>query len=308
MKATLISLLFLLTTILFSCNSDEALPKVKSNPNVRTATCSSFWAEYEPSQEIKLEILEGLLNGENSLSGENKSFLKNLIKTIKRTYHPDTLLLTIDQPFYPIYRFSADQIGIIGFYSSKELDGNWEDITRENQLLSENFAYQSIDSLGKLCYFPEEFSELFNDAPPSVNIYSMSKKGRSRIKNLAYLGDDCLSYFQYDFSLSKENEKDSILFGSRYSLDLEFGSFPEIDKCFKEQFANGCMDCPTNFPDQKAFAKLKGVDNLYFTYADDFPVNTRLANPSRSLVYKNKEGKLITLWTVELDLSGCGCL
>lgn len=307
MKALLTTTLFLLTTLLLSCDTKEKKPTTKKKQNVRTATCSSFWAEYAPEASVKIKIIQDILDGEHDLSSENIRFLKNLKKSFNRSFHPDTLLSTLDQPIYPIYRLKKDQIGILGFYRSENINGPWEDITTENMALQENYGYQSFDSVGKLCHFPEEFSEMYNDAPPSINIYSISKKGKSRIKNLAYLGDDCLSYFQYDFSLSEKNSKDSILFGSKYSLDIEFGSYPEINQKFKTQFADGCMDCPTNYPDQVTFAKLNGVDNIYFSFADEFPLNTKLATPSRSIVYIDEKGKVITLWTVELDLSGCGC-
>ena len=236
-----------------------------------------------------------------------KKSLNQLLKQLETELGSESLTLAIDAPLFPIYRLKKDQIGIIRAAGPVLIDGQYEDVAREDDILKENNAYQSIDSMGILVSFPEEFSELFNDSPPTINYYTVSRKSRSTLRGLKYLDDQCLTYFQYDLNLGKKQKEDSILFGSKLSLDLEYGSFPEIDKVFKKQYANNCMDCPTNYPDQRTFAKLKGTENVYFTYADSFPVNTGLAAPSRSLVMKKKDGKVITLWTSELDLSGCGC-
>lgn len=307
MKARLLLTFSLLTTILISCSSESEDADVETTSKSNNTDCESYWAISAPELEERIKLLTAILESKHELSVENKKFLQGVLNELKRNPSSDTLLLTIDKPIYPIYRLTSDKIGVLGFMNSQDFNGTWEEYAKEHEVVKDNFAYQSIDSLGKLCYFPEEFSELFNDAPPSFYWYSTKKKSRSTFTNLAYLGDDCISYFQYDFKMSESDAKENILFGSKYALDLEFNSFPEIDKAFKKQFAEGCSGCATNYPDQKSFAKILGVENLYFVYADQFPLNSKLAKPSRSLVLKKGNGEVVTLWTIELDLAGCGC-
>ncbi len=309
MKCKLRLALFLLATTLFSCQSDanKSSKKVELRAD-GNGSCETFWMNYAPDKEEKIKLLIELLEKNKDFSGENQRFLKSLLADLERNPNADELLLTIDKTIYPIFQLDKDKTGIKGIISQDEVDGRWEEFAKEHQILKGNFAYQSIDSIGKMVYFPEEFSELFNDNPPKFNYYAIRRKGTSKLTNLCYLGDDCLSYFHYDISLSLKEKEDSLLFGSKFSLDLEFGSFPQIDKAFKTQYSENCMDCPTNYPDQKTFAKLKGIEGIYFVYADDFPINTKLAKPSRSIVLQKENGSVITIWTSEIDLSGCGCL
>lgn len=308
MKTKLLVALFLLTTYLNSCKSDEKNSSAKID--LRTdgqSSCEDFWNVYTPELEEKVKILTEILDGKNDLTGENKRFLKSFLTDLKFIPNADTLLLTVHRSMYPIYRLKKDQVGIVGLIGGDENSGRWEEFAKEHHLLKENFGYQSIDSVGVLARFPEEFADLFNDNPPSFYWYSTTGKGQSKLSNLGYMGDDCLSYFHYDFSLNGKAAQEKLLFGSAFSLDLEFGTFPEIDKKLRAQYVENCMDCPSNYPDQKSFAKLKGIEGFYFVYADSFPINTKLAVPSRSLVYQKKDGAIVTLWTSELDLSGCGC-
>lgn len=297
--------LFLLAAALFSCK--EKIEKAETNSKQNSATCESYWANSATSLEVKQSLLEKILDQEKGIPEENKKFLTSLIHEIGRNPADDKPVLTVDKPIYPIYRLREEQVGVLGFMQHNQFNGTWEEYAREHTLLKENFAYQSIDSVGKLVSFPDEFSGLYNDNPPQFYWYSVSKKAKSRFTGLAYFGNDCLSYYQYDFSIPKVDLNEHFLFGSPYGLELEFKNYPEIDKLFKTQYAENCEDCLGNYPDQKTFAKMKGTKNLYFAYADVFPINNKLAAPSRSLVLLTPKGQLITLWSIELDLIGCGC-
>ena len=297
----------LLFTTIISCTSDtDTSKKNESTLTKSEGSCETLWANMAPEKVVKIELLKEILIENKELAGDNKKLIQNLLDLLEATIDDD-LNLAIDEPLFPIYRLKKNQIGIIRKAGPIEVDGQFIDNAKEHEILQENFAYQSIDSMSVLVNFPEEFSELFNDNPPTINYYSISRKSRCKLQGLSYLDDQCLTYYQYDLNLIDAQNEDSILFGSRLSLDLEFGSFLEIDKGLKSQYKGDCMDCPSNYPNQKTFAKLKGTSNVYFTYADSFPVNTKLAAPSRSLVMKKKDGKIITLWSSELDLSDCGC-
>ncbi len=298
----------LLFTTIISCTSDtDTSKKNESTLTKSEGSCETLWANMAPEKTSKIGLLKEVLSENKELAGDNKKLIQGLLDKLEATIDAANLIIAIDEPLFPIYQLKKNQIGIIRKAGSMEIDGEFIDNAKEHEILQENFAYQSLDSMGVLVNFPEEFSELFNDNPPSINYYSISRKSRCKLKSLSFLDDQCLTYYQYDLNLTDAQNKDSILFGSKLSLDLDFGSFPEIDKALKSQYTGNCMDCPSNYPDQKTFANLKGTTNVYFTFADSFPVNTKLAAPSRSLVMKKKDGKIITLWSSELDLSGCGC-
>ncbi|GAB2775483.1 hypothetical protein GCM10010465_22460 [Actinomadura fibrosa] len=59
---------------------------------------------------------------------------------------------------------------------------------------------------------------------------------------------------------------------------------------------------------RKTFARVKGTNNLFFAFADTFPINNELDTPSRALILVNEKDELIYLWYEEIDLFGCSCL
>ncbi|MFA7275080.1 MAG: hypothetical protein WC044_14515 [Crocinitomicaceae bacterium] len=286
--------------------------KETSLPEKETASvvyeCEDFWALYNPNDSAKILYLEEILNENKELKAGNKLLLQSLLKSLKNPPSKDSIPLTFENPLFPIHRLKKDQMGILGYAVQKEVNGQWEDLSKEDQLLRKDFGYQSIDSMGLLVSFPKTWNELYPESKPTFYWYSTSRRVKSTITEMCYLGDECLSYFQYNFDQTPDNQKEKIVFGSPFALDLDFGKWPEISKDFKIQLLENCLDCPINYQDQVAFAKLKGCGNLFFTYADSWPINDQLKAPSRSLVYKRKDGKLVTLWNSELDLFGCGCL
>jgi|TARA_R110000737_G_scaffold345455_1_gene373981 hypothetical protein len=293
-----------------SCGDNSVKPEnsnTEKSLDSGSRTCDDFWAVYIPSDTVKIQLLEEILEKEKSLSNENAKLLKAIVTDLKHARSLDSLPLIFEHPLFPIHRLGKDQIGVLGYSNPQEVDGQWEDFSKEDQLLKKDFGYQSIDSVGKLVFFPKTYDKLYPLTKPSIYWYSMKKKGKSSLSAMGYMGDECLSYFQYSMNLSSDEEKEDIIFGSPYSLDLEFVSKPEIDKKFSSQMVKNCLDCPTNYSDQKVFAKLIGT-NIYFTQADSWPINNKLKAPSRSMVLLKSDGSVVTIWNSELDLFGCGCL
>ncbi len=305
---TRLLLLLLATLLVVSC---ESKTKQKRNANsIKTeslSSCELLYANMEPATDTLISLVQEILDSQKQLSGDNRQLLVGLLKEYKFSIEKDSLSLLIEKPLFSIFRLKSNQIGVVHPAGPIEINGTMEDVLKEHFILKGNFGYQSVDSMGKLIYFPEEFTKLFNAVPPKIYTYSDKRKSQNTISSLAYYDDNCLAYYQYDFALNADQKTDKILFGSKLSLELEYGNYPSIDKVFKRQFAQNCTDCPTNYADQKTFAKLKGTDNIFFTYADSFPVNNKLPLPSRSVVLKKKDGSVITLWSTKLDLSGCGC-
>jgi hypothetical protein len=304
-------MLLIFPALLFSCSDDAKENVSKTNKKIEKVDqnegCDDFWAVYNPDDSVKIRLLEDILKNEKSLSNANIVFLKAIVEDMKQERSVQNLPMIFEYPLFPIHRMGKNQIGVLGYSIAMEVNGQWEDFSKEDQLLSKDFGYQSIDSMGKLVYFPKVYDKLYPLSKPSIYWYSLKKKGKSNLPKLAYMGGECLSYFQYDLNLTQEEEQENIVFGSPYSLDLEFLNKSKLDALFKHQFQKKCLDCPTNYGDQKIFAQLKGT-NIYFTQADSWPINDKLDAPSRSMVIHTKERKLITLWNSELDLFGCGCL
>jgi len=310
MKSILPALIMLLIppVILSGCNDDAKInrSKIDSKKENSNVNCDDFWDVCNPDNSIKINLLKNELARNKNLSAENTKLLNAIIKELQEVRSMENIPLTFEYPLFPIHRLKKDQLGVLGYSASKDENGQWEDFYKEDQLLKKDFGYQSIDSTGVLVSFPKVYNQLFLNSKPSVYWYSFKKKAQSNLTQLCYMGDDCLSYFQYNLGLNSNEEKENIVFGSPFSLDLEYATKPDVDKKFKKQFTQNCADCPSNYKDQKIFAQLKG-SNLFFTQADSWPINDKLKAPSRSMVLLTKEGQLITIWNSELDLIGCGC-
>jgi hypothetical protein len=304
---------FISSLILFtisSCDGNYASENASTKTQIPTTdntSCDDFWAVYHPEDTIKIKLLEEIVTGDKDFSSENVKLLKAMVLQLKKTRSHDSLPFIFEYPLFPIHRLGKNQIGVLGYSISQDLDGQWEGFSKEDQLLKKDFGYQSIDSMGELVFFPKVYDKLYPLTKPSIYWYSLKKKGKSTLPELAYFGDECLSYFHYSLVLNSTEKKENIVFGSPFSLDLNFILKPELDKKFKEQMVLNCIDCPSNYADQKIFAQIKGT-NLYFTQADSWPTNDKLDSPSRSLVLLKKDGSIITIWNSELDLYGCGCL
>jgi hypothetical protein len=302
-------MLLLMSPAIFSgCNEDAKInhSKIDSKKENSNVNCDDFWDVCNPDNSIKINLLKNELARNKNLTEENTKLLNTIIKELQETRSMENIPLTFEYPLFPIHRLKKKQIGVLGYSVAKDENGQWEDFSKEDQLLKKDFGYQSIDSIGVLVSFPKVYNKLFPESKPSVYWYSIKKKGKATLTQFCYMGDDCLSYFNYTLGINADEESENIVFGSPFSLDLDHVTKPDLDRKFQSQFIKNCVDCPSNYKDQIIFAQLKG-SNIYFTQADSWPINNKLKSPSRSMVLLTKEGQLITIWNSELDLTGCGC-
>lgn len=125
---------------------------------------------------------------------------------------------------------------------------------------------------------------------------------------LASYEDECLEYFEYLIDTTSISLEDKVLFSSPYVIDLVFENNPEVDLLLQKDYREDCVDCPNSTKFQRSFARISGTNNLYFVFADTFPLNNKLDTPSRALILINHKNEVIYLWYDEIDLFGCSCL
>lgn len=98
--------------------------------------------------------------------------------------------------------------------------------------------------------------------------------------------------------------KDHLLpaFCSEQKIQLDYGQDAEVDQLLemKNDCDNIWKQCTAD-ANQKTFATLKGVPNLYFTSSKD-PMF-----PARGIYFRTSEQKLVELWYHEMKYEFCGC-
>ena len=150
---------------------------------------------------------------------------------------------------------------------------------------------------------------MFNgETRPEIKYYLKDGKGITKIKELGVFLDACLEYFEYSIDTTEISINDKLLFGSKYDIDLIFENNPFVDSLIQNSVIDECLDCPNSLKKQKTFARLGGIENLYFVFADTFPINNKIKTPSRALIFVNESNEIIYLWYDEIDLFGCSCL
>ena len=200
-----------------------------------------------------------------------------------------------------MFNLKTDSVGIYNSYLSKA----------DNKLLKETNYYKDISNkriltgqtlLYKLKVIEEEkINKLF--------LYSRTAKYKSSIQKFGKYLDECLEYYYYHFKTDSilKNDKE-YLFASPYDLDLIYTKNKKIDSLINSRYVDVCYDCPTSWNTQETFAKLKGYDDLYFSYVLSKRKNNKSTyTPMRAFHYVNNS-LVITLWSSSVDLFGCSCL
>lgn len=267
--------------------------------------CEKYWSLRFPKDSVKQNYLDRIiLKNPNGLTDNNKRFVSAL-------KNQDNSKLAIDNILFPIFRLSEDEIGIFSFPKYKQVDGKFIDISRETALV-ENFNEineNAINHYKKTVYYQQVLDSLYtNQEKPIIRYYTTSTSKSAQIKDLGIYTGECIEYYQYSFDTTNLSENDKVLFGSTLDIDLVYESNPKIDSLLKNQVKKECLDCPSSSHLEKTFAKLQGTDNLYFIYADTFPLNNELDTPSRGLILLNEHDNIVYLWYDEIDLFGCSCL
>ncbi|WP_439880817.1 hypothetical protein ACSX1A_16885 [Pontibacter sp. MBLB2868] len=275
--------------------------------------CEAYYEEWEKLNAEKADYFEknilakALANPE--LPEKNRKFLLDLKEYLRQSDIDKSGKLVPQQLLFPVFKLNEGELGIIGFPQYDTKDETFTDISAERkQLKSHNISTTADPHTEKnLVYHKQMADSLFRHLDSSVYTFTAQKSVKTQLQNFATYTGECLEYYNYLLDTKPFNSNDRILFGSKYNIELTFRNYPEIDVALKSQLKPECADCPSSFELEKTFASLKGVDGLYFNYADTFPLNNKLETPSRGLVMKMGD-KIVYLWHDEVDLIGCSCI
>uniref|UniRef100_UPI00404B5C81 hypothetical protein n=1 Tax=Flavobacterium sp. TaxID=239 RepID=UPI00404B5C81 len=275
------------------------LPEVEN----KISDCVKFWKNRFISDSLIAVYIDEIIS-KKTLTKNNLNFL-NALKSQKEND------LVFKNVLAPIFRLSNSEIGIFSFPTIEQIDNKFRYVSKEIELI-ENFdtiTNNTMEHFGKIRFYPMLLNSLFkNNSKPSINYYTTSKVGSTKILELGSYQGECLDYHEYSIDTTHININDKLLFSSPFKIDLVFENNKKIDSLIKSDYRKECFDCPNSIQFQKTFAKIKGTDNLYFIYADTFPINNELDTPSRALILISQDSKVIYLWYEEIDLFGCSCL
>ncbi|WP_053978626.1 hypothetical protein [Mangrovimonas xylaniphaga] len=281
--------------------SSVEIKENKSEPEL--SDCDRYWMNRFPNDSIKVKYIDDIIS-KNQLTENNLEFL-NALKNQKQEK------LAFENVLAPIFRLSITEIGILTFPKYKQIGNKLIPISKEMDLIDkfDTIKENTMDYFGKIKFYPMLLDSLFkNKSKPSINYYTTNKIGSTKIMELGAYIDECLEYYEYSIDTISISKNDKVLFSSKYKIDLVFENNEKIDSLLKSDYKKECLDCPNSTELQKTFARIKGTDNLYFIYADTFPINNELDTPSRALIFINPENEIIYLWYDEIDLFGCSCL
>ncbi|PKP41550.1 MAG: hypothetical protein CVT95_12815 [Bacteroidetes bacterium HGW-Bacteroidetes-12] len=289
--------------IIISCKSQEKTQNISEKDRIED--CEKVWTNRFPNDTLRVEFINKIISeNKEKLTNNNLDFLTSL----KLLNQSD---LVINNVLFPIFRLSNSEIGVLAFPTYK-LEENSLIPTSNEMLLIEKYdtvANSSIEHYGKIRFFPQVLNSVYAEKEkPTINYFTTKKTGKTKIMDLGKYVDECLEYFEYSFDTTNISISDKILFGSPFQIDLIYENNSKIDLLLKNDNFKDCIDCPNSMQLQKSFARLKGTDNLYFVYADTFPINNELDTPSRALILIKENNDIVYLWYDEIDLFGCSCL
>ena len=299
----------------YSYNLKKEADVVESFENIKSDTieneCDEYWKLRTPNDSIKINYINELLYKSNEVPTTNKDFLIQLQINLKISRTNRASKLKIEQILFPVFKLKEEEMGIFSFPVYNYDNNNFEDISIENKLIrgrTDFYEGDSMENFGKLIYYQNILDSIYPNDKPSIYIFSKNGVRQSQVINFGMYLDECLEYYNYSIDKSNIKPNDDILLGSRLNLELIYENNADIDSLVKRQIKKECYDCPNSFDLQKTFARVKGFGNLFFLYADTFPLNNQLDTPSRSLVLKTNKNTIVYLWYEEVDLFGCSCL
>ena len=275
----------------------------KSKVDKQLSDCDKYWKNRFPNDSLKTAYINEVIS-ENKLTENNLNFL-NAFNSEKQDD------LAFKNVLSPIFRLSNSEIGILTFPKYKHIGNKLIPVSKEMDLIEkfDTITENTMEYFGKIRFYPMLLNSVFKEkSKPILNYYTTNKGGSTRIMELGAYLDECLEYFEYSIDTTNISINDKLLFSSPFKIDLIFENVPKVDLLLENDYKEECNDCPNSTKFQKSFARIKGTDNLYFVYADTFPINNELDTPSRGLILINENNEVIYLWYEEIDLFGCSCL
>ena len=274
---------------------------IKYEPEL--SDCDKYWMNRFPNDSIKVKYINDIIS-KSQLTENNLEFFKAL-------KNQEEEKLAYENVLSPIFRLSNTEIGLLTFPKYEHVENKLIPISKEMDLVEkfDTIRQNTMEHFGKIKFYPMLLDSVFKSKnKPSIYYYTTDKMDSTKIMELGAYVDECLEYYEYSIDITNISINDKVLFSSPYKIDLVFESNKKIDSLIKSDYKKECLDCPNSSELQKTFAKIKGADNLYFIYADTFPINNELDTPSRALILINRENEIIYLWYDEIDLFGCSCL
>lgn len=234
------------------------------------------------------------------LTDNNRRFLDALSLYLLQKNNTTEIIYTFEQPLFPVFTLEATHTGIVASAEKQN--------SLEQELMTELQSGQDLKPMTKSKYFPARFNRLF--ATRNRNIYLYTDRGcmQTSINNLGYFSNECLEYIIYVLNTQHLKVNEKALMGSTLPIDLEYGQYHDIDSLLHQRYFRFCSDCPDSRHLPVTFARPVGAPDLYFIYADSFPVNDQLDTPLRALIMQKEDGSIAYLWEESVDLFGCSCL
>lgn len=276
---------------------------LQNNEESNQTDCEKYWKNRFPNDSLKANYIIDIISN-NELTENNLKFLKALKKKKQD-------LMAFKDVLSPIFRLSNTEIGILTFPQYSYINDKLIPASIETELIKkfDSVTGNKMEHFGEIKYYPMLLNSVFNkNAKPTINLYTTNQIGSTKILELGSYIDECLEYFIYSVDTTNISVNDQLLFSSPFLIDLIFEKYPKVDLLLQNEYKEECFDCPSSATFQKSFAKLKGTNNIYFVYADTFPINDKLDTPSRALILINEKEEIIYLWYEEMDLFGCRCL
>lgn len=272
--------------------------------------CEAYYASMNVHDSVRIAYLERILaDNKSKLTVNNRRFLTQLKQEFSNS-NPKQPRLTIEQVLFPVFRIPNQEPGIIGHpVPDKDLLTEYTDLSAEKALLNRRLKNRAVSAdTANLQHFPEVLDSLYPAGKPRIHLYTTKTTRKSRVQDLGHYVSTCSEYYHYTFDRQALQSEDKVLFASRLPLDLTYESNPAFDTWYRSNLIPECADCPDSHNEARSVAKLTGVENLYFMYADAFPDNRELDTPLRALVAKGENGKWLYLWYSDIDNYGCSCL
>lgn len=286
--------------------------KTSMNPNYER--CQQWFMKRRKLDSLKYDLfVENIYepNIKNQFLGEaNKEFLEKLKLALENN--------DLDKLLFPVYKLTESNCSIVSWkqyewdllkqklksdsihFKNNILSGKNEKIIKIDSSINRYepiVYYSSLDSLKKIKNINDE---LF--------LFGLNSYSKCKVENVGFVSSDCLEFISYEIPEFKYNENFKPLFATNEFIEVEYINNPIVDHLYEEYYKDSCFDCVYKYEPRISFAKLEGIENLNFCYADTFPTSKYYDYPTRTLTMNVGDTVMIDLWLENIDLFGCSCL